>query len=56
VWLVERERWVADAELKGGLQVIVTDHTEVGEPWFAEGVVERWRMGNALVPADWPIG
>ena len=42
------------AELDGKFQVIVTDHAEVDAPWFAETVVERWRDGAALVPADWP--
>ena len=55
-WVIRLFGWIAErvAESKGGLQVIVTDHAEVGEPWFAEAVVERWREGNALVPADWP--
>jgi hypothetical protein len=54
-WVVRLFRWVHDrvAELKGQLQVIVTDHAVVGEPWFAEAIVERWRDGTALVPADW---
>ncbi|MBX9582549.1 MAG: DUF3732 domain-containing protein, partial [Gemmataceae bacterium] len=57
-WVVRLFRWVHDrvAELKGQLQVIVTDHAVVGEPWFAEAVVERWRDGNALVPREWPRG
>lgn len=48
-------RWLADRveELKGSLQVIVTDHAEVGESWFDAAVVERWRDGNALVPQEW---
>lgn len=41
------------AELKGEFQVIVTDHAEVNELWFAEAVVERWRGGQALVPRSW---
>ncbi len=40
-------------ELEGHLQVIVTDHAEVKEPWFEEARVERWRGGNALVPRTW---
>jgi hypothetical protein len=43
-------------ELKGQFQVIVTDHAEVKEPWFAEAVVERWRGGKALVPKAWANG
>ena len=50
-------RWIGQrvADLKGGLQVIVTDHAEVDEPWFAESVVEHRRNGKALVPHDWPM-
>jgi hypothetical protein len=56
-WVIRLFRWINErlAELKGGLQVIVTDHAEVDEPWFGEAVVERWRNGKALVPADWPM-
>lgn len=36
-----------------GLQVIVTDHANIDEPWFQECIVERWREGVALIPADW---
>lgn len=41
------------ASLGSGLQVIVTDHANIDEPWFQECIVERWREGTALVPADW---
>jgi hypothetical protein len=56
-WVIRLFQWVNEriAELKGGLQVIVTDHAEVDEPWFREAVVERWRNGKALVPAEWPM-
>jgi hypothetical protein len=56
-WVVRLFQWVNDrvCELKGGLQVIVTDHADVDEPWFGEAVVERWRQGRALVPSDWPV-
>jgi hypothetical protein len=55
-WVIRLFRWLTDrvAELDGQLQVIVSDHAEVDAPWFAEAVVERWRGGAALVPADWP--
>lgn len=56
-WVIRLFRWIAQrvADLKGGLQVIVTDHAEVDEQWFADAVVEHWRDGEALVPADWPM-
>lgn len=43
-------------EMKERFQVIVTDHAEVKEPWFADAVVERWRGGTALVPQAWAGG
>jgi len=41
------------ASLNSGLQVIVTDHANIDEPWFQECMVERWREGTAVIPADW---
>ena len=41
------------AELSPGLQVIITEHADPGESWYQNAVVERWRGGEALVPADW---
>lgn len=35
------------------LQVIITDHADLNEPWFQAAVKERWRGGNRLVPALW---
>ncbi len=35
------------------MQVIVTDHVELLEDWFRGAIIERWRDGIALVPADW---
>ena len=48
-------RAVAD-ELSGQLQIIITDHANIGEPWFQECVVERWRGGLKLVPPEWANG
>lgn len=55
-WVVKMFEWLRDrvAELRGQLQVIVTDHVEIDAPWFADAIAERWRDGAALVPADWP--
>jgi hypothetical protein len=40
-------------ELNAGMQVIVTDHVELLQPWFRESIRERWRDGIKFVPADW---
>jgi hypothetical protein len=39
-------------ELSPGFQVIITDHADLREPWFADAVVARWR-GAGLVPQSW---
>jgi hypothetical protein len=41
------------AGLDGSLQVIVLDHADFDEPWFQDVVRERWRHGDALIPASW---
>jgi len=42
--------------LDGGFQVIVTEHADPTEDWYQAAVVERWRNGAALIPADWVNG
>ena len=44
------------AELNPGLQVIITEHADITEDWYQAAVVERWRSGAALVPAEWIAG
>lgn len=41
------------AELSPRMQVIVTDHVELLQPWFRESIRERWRDGIKFVPGDW---
>jgi hypothetical protein len=41
------------ADLGGQLQVIVTDHAELNEAWFANAVAHNWREGRKLIPQDW---
>ena len=41
-------------ETSSGVQVIITDHANINEPWFQECLVERWREGQKLVPDGWP--
>jgi hypothetical protein len=43
-------------DLGGRLQVIALDHADFEDQWFADSVVERWRGGEALVPAAWCDG
>jgi hypothetical protein len=40
-------------ELAPHLQIIITDHADLAADWFQEAVVERWRKGKKLVPAEW---
>jgi hypothetical protein len=40
--------------LGGKLQVLVLDHfAAFGEKWFDEALVDNWRGGRGLLPADW---
>lgn len=41
------------ASLNSGMQIIMTDHADIAEPWFQECVLERWRGGVKLVPEEW---
>jgi Protein of unknown function (DUF3732) len=40
-------------QLAPNLQVIITDHADLNEPWFQEAVVAKWRGGEKLVPDQW---
>ena len=40
-------------ELEPGLQIIITDHANIREPWFQECVVENWRQNRKLIPLEW---
>ena len=40
-------------ELQSNFQVIITEHADISEDWYQEAIVERWRDGNALIPAGW---
>ncbi|MCU1681958.1 MAG: hypothetical protein JWQ81_2697 [Amycolatopsis sp.] len=44
------------AELAPQFQVIVCDHADLPEPWFAQAVRQRWRHGEKLIPAQWLDG
>ncbi|TAL04291.1 MAG: DUF3732 domain-containing protein, partial [Rhodospirillaceae bacterium] len=46
---------LADAgkELAPDLQIIVMDHADLQQSWFADAVIERWRKGKKLVPQEW---
>ena len=43
-------------ELGGALQVIALDHADFEDDWFSGSVVQRWRGGEALIPAEWLQG
>jgi len=40
-------------QLAPEMQVVITEHADIDEPWYREAVVERWRDGVKLVPEDW---
>jgi hypothetical protein len=40
-------------QLGGALQVIALDHADFEDEWFSHSVVQRWRGGEALIPAAW---
>lgn len=42
--------------LDGALQVIVSDHANLADEWFQAAVIDNWRNGAALIPADWLFG
>jgi hypothetical protein len=42
------------ASLQPKMQVIVSDHVEMLDPWFRDSIAQRWRDGIALVPPNWP--
>lgn len=48
-------RLIADFSSMGEapFQVIVTEHADIGEPWFQDRVVAVWRDGDALIPREW---
>ena len=39
--------------LSPNMQIIITDHADINQPWFQDSVIERWRQGKKLVPLDW---
>lgn len=39
--------------LEGAIQVIVCDHANLADDWFQDCVIDNWRNGVALIPADW---
>ena len=43
----------AAAELAPDLQIIIMDHADLKPDWFQDAVTERWRKGQALIPAGW---
>lgn len=42
------------SQMAAPFQTIVLDHADEKEEWFQDSIVERWRHGEKLIPADWP--
>nr|WP_282547909.1 DUF3732 domain-containing protein [Streptomyces rochei] len=40
-------------ELAPDLQIIVSDHANLDEPWFQGSVRHNWRGGRKLIPQRW---
>lgn len=40
-------------ELAPDLQIIVSDHANLDEPWFQHSVSHNWRGGRKLIPQSW---
>lgn len=40
-------------DLAPAMQVIVTDHVELLQPWFRDSIKQRWRDGIKFIPAHW---
>lgn len=45
----------AIAHLVPGFQVVITEHADISEPWYQKAIVEKWRDGRKLVPAQWSL-
>jgi hypothetical protein len=41
------------ASVAPGLQIIVSDHADLPEPWFQDLIEHSWRHGAGLIPSDW---
>lgn len=37
------------------LQVIITEHADLADPWYQNAIAEKWRGGKKLVPDDWRL-
>lgn len=49
-------KWIFEVveQLSPNLQVIITDHADVGEEWFQNAVIDtKWRGDQALIPKHW---
>jgi hypothetical protein len=40
-------------DLDGALQIVVCDHANLLDDWFHDDLIENWRGGVALIPAEW---
>lgn len=54
--VIKMFKWLTDVskELAPKLQIIVTDHADIGEDWFQACTVKpKWRGEHALIPQSW---
>jgi hypothetical protein len=40
-------------ELSPRFQIIVSDHADLDEGWFQDGIVHTWWDGMKLIRSDW---
>lgn len=45
--------WDVARELAPDIQIIVSDHANLDEPWFQGSVRHNWRGGRKLIPQRW---
>lgn len=50
-------KWLHDVsknDLKEKVQIIITDHADIDEPWFQEAICDnKWRGDEYLIPKSW---
>jgi hypothetical protein len=39
--------------VSSGFQIVVNDHVNLKDDWFAGAIANRWRIELILIPANW---